>query len=151
METNQNIQERIDEIFNQNSKIPFMQSKEILQLGYIYGTNDSKQSNKESSNTKSNKANKKDVDVEDTGKTPKEMIEYARDIIKEKSTIDEYTLKKQILEAQIQLSGKIVNYMNVNHDVIKMYDYVKDLNREFQHELYKLQTNHGEYKCRRGK
>ena len=151
METNQNIQERIDEIFNQNSKIPFMQSKEILQLGYIYGTNDSKQANKESSNTNSNKANQKDVDVEDTGKTPKEMIAYARDVIKEKSTIDEYTLQKQILEAQIQLSGKIVNYMNVNHDIIKMYDYVKDLNREYQHELYKLQTNHGEYKCRRGK
>ena len=40
MAKKQNIQDRINEIYNGNMKIPFMQAKEILLLGYTYGMDD---------------------------------------------------------------------------------------------------------------
>lgn len=35
-----NYDKQINKIWNENPKIPFMQSKEILRLGYIYGINE---------------------------------------------------------------------------------------------------------------
>lgn len=160
METNQNLQKRIDDLFKQNSKIPFMQAKEILQLGYMYGEADAKKSVNESKSTKQQTKPLVVKEEPEIGRTTKEMIEYANQKIKESENqlnIDKKQLKEKyehnillkVLEAQVKLSGEIANYINIHHNMLEIYDYIKELNNNFQHELYKIQTNYGEYKAKR--
>ena len=171
MEKKQNIQNRIEEIYNGNKKIPFMQSKDILLLGYTYGLDDSNKNiidsiSKTVTDNISKKDNKTNISKEKQGftGTTKELITHANEnILKEKIEIvkKEYeqqlkTIKKEhekylnleILNTQVTLTGKILNYINIHHDVIEMYDYIKNLNKEFQDKYFIAKTNYGEYKIR---
>lgn len=146
-----NIQERIDEIYNGNSKIPFMQSKDILCLGYEYGLEDGKNSN---INKKTVQEQKPKEHIEEKGfvGTTKDIITYAESKISNKDNIKnelekEYQNKKEeeILEAQVQISGQILNYIDTNHNIFDMFDYIKKMNNSYQDKLRAYKMNHGKY------
>ena len=129
--------DRVEQIFKSNSKIPFMQSKDILRLGYEFGNADcreellkdfksklekSTQSNIseeqiETSNNKKNKKNKRNAD----GMTSKEMIEYAEREIELNKDI-----KNKIKEAKLEVINGMLTYRE-SHTFIETYDYVKSM------------------------
>lgn len=158
MAKKQNIQDRIDEIYNGNMKIPFMQAKEILLLGYTYGMDDfsnnlvnmaSQVVSKQNNSNKSSEVSKQNSNEssENTGfvGTTKELIKHTNSLNKE----HEKELKLGILDAQVLITGRILNYINTHHNVIEMYEFVKQLNDEFQQKYLIAQTNYGEYKSKR--
>ena len=159
MAKKQNIQDRINEIYNGNMKIPFMQAKEILLLGYTYGMDDfsndlvniasqvvSKQKNSNES-LELSKQNNSNESSENIGFvwTTKELIKQTNSLNKEY----EKKLKLGVLDAQVLITGRILNYINTHHDVVEMYEFVKQLNDEFQQKYFIAQTNYGEYKSKR--
>ena len=157
----ENIQERIDEIYNKNSKIPFMQSKDILKLGYTIGLDDAtlnKTDNvchNESDNNINDKSNNNIKNNDnDIACTSKELIAHMTEkietdkIIKQQVKQQVDNIKKElvkqhenksnikILETQVNITGRILNYINIHHDIVEIYDYIKDLNKEFQEKYY---------------
>ena len=159
MAKKQNIQDRINEIYNGNMKIPFMQAKEILLLGYTYGMDDfsndlvniasqvvskQKNSNESLELSKQNNSNESSENIGFVG-TTKELIKQTNSLNKEY----EKKLKLGVLDAQVLITGRILNYINTHHDVVEMYEFVKQLNDEFQQKYFIAQTNYGEYKSKR--
>ena len=157
----ENIQERIDEIYNKNSKIPFMQSKDILKLGYTIGLDDAtlnKTDNvchNESDNNINDKSNNNIKNNDnDIACTSKELIAHMTEkietdkIIKQQVKQQVDNIKKElvkqhenksnikILETQVNITGRILNYINIHHDIVEIYDYIKNLNKEFQEKYY---------------
>lgn len=133
MEKQLTIQEQVDIIWNSNSKIPFMQSKEILKLGYIEGRksiDDKPKVQLQNMNTMANNSNSnptKSVLTEFVGNT-KELINMAESKIKEKTN-----LKKDITKEKIKLLKDILDYMNnPSHNYIDTYDYVENLYKKLK-------------------
>ena len=119
----------INELWNSNSKIPFMQSKEILELGYKTGYN-------KGYNKKPNKEEKCFVG------TNKELINNIKTNKSSKSNNNDNIFKKEKYELLIKLTSDILKYME-SKDFLDVYDYVKKLNREYQDKLFYIKTNVG--------
>ena len=133
MEKQLTIQEQVDIIWNSNSKIPFMQSKEILKLGYIEGRksiDDKPKVQLQNMNTTVNNSNSNPTKsglTEFVGNT-KELINMAESKIKEKTN-----LKKDITKEKIKLLENILDYMNnPSHNYIDTYDYVENLYKKLK-------------------
>lgn len=131
-------QKRIDELYKQNSKIPFMQSKEILKLGYIYGEEDSiKNINKLHNNSQYIKENTNKKSNDFIG-TTKDLIKYTDkkvNIDKKIKKKEEFNKEKIIKEANIKLLGEILMYIKTkNPDFIDIFNYLNNM-------VEKLQTN----------
>ena len=133
MEKQLTIQEQVDIIWNSNSKIPFMQSKEILKLGYIEGRksiDDKPKIQLQNMNTTENNSNSNPTKsglTEFVGNT-KELINMAESKIKEKTN-----LKKDITKEKIKLLENILDYMNnPSHNYIDTYDYVENLYKKLK-------------------
>ena len=122
---------RINEIWNSNSKIPFLQSKEILRLGYEFGYNDSKK------NPKKDNIQKCKSEEYDSGKTSREMIKYAENqinISKKAEHAKEQIKEELIVDTKIKTLADILTYMkDPKHDYIGLFAYIKN-------EIDKLQT-----------
>ncbi len=134
---------RINEIWNGNTKIPFMQSKDILKLGYTFGFEDA---NKQKS-SKENKSNKAVENSKEFIGTSKDLIEYTNN---KKSKSNDPEIKKQklaaelnVLNTKVKVTGNILNYINANQDFWTIVDYIKNINREYQDDLYKFKLNNG--------
>ena len=106
---------RINQIWKDNSKIPFMQSKDILALGYEFGYIDGK-------DKKSNK--EKNEQNEQSSKITKEVLS-----------------KKEKYDLLIKVTADILKNINYNKDLLKVYDYVQNLNREYQDKLFYIKRN----------
>lgn len=152
------INDKVNEIWESNPKIPFMQAKEILHLGYELGTKNAIDKGKEDIKKASTKPPKKEeaderiISSNEFVGTSKEFIKKTNDMIidrlKDKEK-EEYEEKAKILKIQIELTGDILNYMAANRDFIDVYTHIKEMNQNYQHELYHEQTNHGDYKSKR--
>lgn len=126
----------IENLWQNNPKIPFMQSKEILKYGFDQGYNYKASEITDKPKTESNKQNDKsykEVKRNKNEKTSKEMIEYEKEYNK--------TLNKQLIQEKINLTADILLYMNKHRDFIEIYSYIKQLNNNIQRELAKQNNN----------
>lgn len=126
----------IENLWQSNSKIPFMQSKEILKYGFDQGYRYKESEIPNVSKTESSKQNdkySKEVKRNKNEKTSKEMIEYGKEYNK--------TLNKQLIQEKINLTADILLYMNKHRDFIEVYTYIKQLNNNIQRELAKQNNN----------
>lgn len=129
MDNMNDFENEINELWNSNSKIPFMQSKEILELGYKTGYN-------KGYNKKPNKEEKCFVG------TNKELINNVKNNKSSKSNNNDNIFKKEKYELLIKLTSDILKYME-SKDFLDVYDYVKKLNKEYQDKLFYIKTNVG--------
>lgn len=106
---------RINKLWKDNPKIPFMQSKDILALGYEFGYIDGQ-------NGKSNK--EKNEQNKQSSKITKEVLS-----------------KKEKYDLLVKLTADILKNINYNKDLLKTYDYVQDLNKEYQDKLFYIKRN----------
>ena len=117
-----NFEKEINELWNSNSKIPFMQSKEILGLGYLTAANKYiKQTVNKEENTKekqpvisSDNDDQKEYSVDKTKdkmKTPKfSKTSKSEDSYKNEKTIELRTLENVL--AYIKKSGHLLDTYN---------------------------------------
>ena len=120
------ILDRIEEIWKDNPKIPFMQSKEILKLGYRIAIEDLDKK-------PVNKDNNKKEETSDFIGTSKELIKFSENKIK---TINKKSNKEEkqklsiekgkiIKDTQMEILSDILFYMkNPNHDYLSLLDYI---------------------------
>lgn len=120
------ILDRIEEIWKDNPKIPFMQSKEILKLGYKIAIEDLDKK-------PVNKDNNKKEETSNFIGTSKELIKFSENKIKttnnksnkeenQKLSIDK---SKIIKDTQMEILSDILFYMkNPNHDYLSLLDYI---------------------------
>ena len=100
-------EKRIEQIWKENSKIPFMQSKEILALGFNKGMEYSNVSN--TKNTK---------DGSFVGGT-KEIIEYGNKVLN-LSDLEKEQIKLDII-------NEILDFITDKRDLMETYTKVKDM------------------------
>lgn len=105
---------RINKLWKDNPKIPFMQSKDILALGYEFGYIDRQ-------NEKSNKENEQN----------KQSSKITKDVLS----------KKEKYDLLIKVTADILKNINYNKDLLKVYDYVQTLNKEYQDKLFYIKRN----------
>ena len=134
---------RINQIWEDNQKIPFMQSKDILTFGYTIGFEDA---NKQKL-PKENKSNQVVENSKEFIGTSKDLIEYTNN---KKSKSNDPEIKKQklvaelnVLNTKVKITGNILNYINANQDFWTIVDYIKNINREYQDDLYSFKLNNG--------
>jgi len=164
----ENIKDRIDEIYKQNSKIPFMQSKDILQLGYEYALKDNQiskvnkdknevkniiQQNNEITSTKNNYvvgtskeiisySKKLNNELEkNNNKHQEELKQQEKDIKTKLVKKHKLEIEKQKLEITTRLTGDILFYINTHHDIFSIMEYIKNINDEYRNKLYIFNLN----------
>lgn len=106
---------RINKLWKDNPKIPFMQSKDILTLGYEFGYIDGQN---EKSNKEKNEQNKQ------SSKITKEVLS-----------------KKEKYDILIKVTADILANFNITKDFLSAYEYVQKLNREYQDKLFYIKRN----------
>lgn len=111
--------DRIDEIWNSNKKIPFMQSKEILRLGYEYGNGDCREEFLKQKQTKP---------VEDVNKPSKETQQsnFTKNI-KNKNKI--------IREAKIEVLLDVIKYYGKHPNFLDMITYIEQIYKDLKNEV----------------
>ena len=125
----------IEQIWNENSKIPFMQSKEILALGFNKGieyceNNSSKQVSIE---------NKPDIKKE---KPNNEVVGNSKEIIK----YTEQQIKLTDLEKEnikLDVVSEILDFIIENRDFMETYNKVKDMKSSINKRIRNLQKKNG--------
>ncbi len=141
METNQNLQVRIDELFKKNSKIPFMQSKEILLLGYIYGETDAKNSIVKPQVIETPKKTTNNSNGSFTGTTKEFFNHVNQEIKKQEKDKKEEAIKKAKekedrereekkirINAKKEVLGKILFYLKKpDIDFLDVYNYIQTM------------------------
>ena len=130
---------RINKLWKDNPKIPFMQSKDILTLGYEFGYIDGQ-------DEKSNKEN-----IGFTG-TTKELIETTNKLhtkIKNKQNTQSAKVTKEILSKKekydllVKVTADILENFNKTKDFLSVYGYVQDLNKKYQDKLFYIKNDIG--------
>lgn len=119
-------EKRIEQIWKENSKIPFMQSKDILALGFNKGMEYSSVSN--TKNTK---------DGSFVGNT-KEIIEYGNRVLKlsELSDLEKENIKLDII-------NEILDFITDKRDLMETYTKVKDMKSSINKRIKNLQKKNG--------
>ena len=118
--------DKVDELWKQNPKIPFMQSKDILRLGYELGKNESKNKNTTDKKVvdevhKTPNSRHKNSSLENTTfvGTTKELIEYGQKTIKEQTTVKEEKHKANNrirLDVVLDINDYIKNNKSLNEE-----------------------------------
>lgn len=116
-------EKRIEQIWKENSKIPFMQSKDILTLGFNKGM--------EYSSVSDTKNNKDDAFIGST----KEIIEYGNKVL---SLSD---LKKE--QIKLDIINEILDFINDKRDLMETYTKVKDMKSSINKRIKNLQKKNG--------
>ena len=141
METNQNLQVRIDELFKKNSKIPFMQAKEILRLGYIYGETDAKNSIVKPQVIEKSKLTENNSNGSFAGTTKEFFSHVNQEIKKQEKDKKEEALKKAKekedrekeekkirINAKKEILGKLLFYMKKpDIDFLDVYNHIQTM------------------------
>lgn len=145
----QEITDKVNELWESNSKIPFMQAKDILCFGYTCGARDA------IAKCQAVVQQKQDTKDNSFVGTSKELIKEADKRIEEskkesdgEKRIKEYYERVKKLNIQIDITGSILNYMSAHRNFLDVLDYIDNLNKKYQNELYREQTNNGEYKSK---
>ena len=116
-------EKRIEQIWNENLKIPFMQSKEILALGFNKGVEYCDD-------------NSKPQQVTGIVSNSKETIKYDEQQIK-LTDIEKETIKLDIVE-------EILYFITENRDLMKTYTKVKDMKSSINKCIKNLQKKNNQ-------
>ena len=116
-------EKRIEQIWNENLKIPFMQSKEILALGFNKGVEYCDN-------------NSKPQQVTGIVSNSKETIKYDEQQIK-LTDIEKETIKLDIVE-------EILYFITENRDLMKTYTKVKDMKSSINKCIKNLQKKNSQ-------
>lgn len=130
------IEDQINELWNSNPKIPFMQSKEILAFGYTEG--------QKSINDKTQSVVKSIKDESFTG-TTQEFLEHV-----EKETTkcqfdtnkDKKKIELKIEEARFKLLDELADFITNSKDLLQTYSEVKRMRLASQKRLNELYGKH---------
>ena len=130
-----NFEKEINELWNSNSKIPFMQSKEILGLGYLTAANKYiKQTVNKEENTKekqtvisSDNDDQKEYSVNKT----KDKMKTAKFSKKSKSE-DNYKNEKTI---ELRTLENVLGYIKKNGHLLDTYNYIDNKVQNLKNEI----------------
>lgn len=148
-----NIEKEINKIWDNNPKIPFMQSKDILTLGYKYGIEKitkgiqlSIQSNSKEEDKKKEKKDKNFVG------TTKEFIEYTNKEVTDKNkqkfgpkdskTVYIKTKELDIEKARLTLISEICGHISANRDLLSTYEKLKSMRDESERKVRSLEIRY---------
>lgn len=129
-----NISERITEIYNANSKIPFMMAKDILEYGYKYGISDYAKNNKSIVVDSKDNNNNKEPLKNDNQPSIDNIVKHKDKKNNKKQDNNSISKSEKIKiqnEAKYDMLNLILSYMNT-HDYIEVYDHCKKLKYQYQ-------------------
>lgn len=142
MEQNQNVKKNICEdpieiLWKSNPRIPFMQSKEILRLGFNEGK---KSLITEISNI--NRPSQSNGDSDFVG-TSKELIEHANKKINDnKKKVNTKSIEFSVEEARYKLLDEIFKFINDKRDLMETYTKIKNMHSVSQKRYNNLRMKY---------
>ena len=130
-----NFEKEINELWNSNSKIPFMQSKEILGLGYLTAANKYiKQTVNKEENTKekqqvisSNNDDLKEYSVDKT-KDKMKTVKFSKKSKSEDNYKNEKTIELRTLE-------NVLAYIKKSGHLLDTYNYIDNKVQNLKNEI----------------
>ena len=130
-----NFEKEINELWNSNSKIPFMQSKEILGLGYLTAANKYiKQTVNKEENTKekqtvisSDNDDKKEYSVDKT-KDKMKTVKFSKKSKSEDNYKNEKTIELRTLE-------NVLAYIKKSGHLLDTYNYIDNKVQNLKNEI----------------
>lgn len=132
-----NFEKEINELWNSNSKIPFMQSKEILGLGYLTAANKYKQPVNNEENTKvkspvisSDNESKKEYSVNKN----KDEMKTAKFSKKSKSE-DNYNKRINDKTIELRTLENVLAYIKKSGHLLDTYNYVDNKVQNLKNEI----------------
>ena len=130
-----NFEKEINELWNSNSKIPFMQSKEILGLGYLTAANKYiKQTVNKEENTKEKQqvisSDNDDLKEYSVNKTKDKMktVKFSKKSKSEDNYKNEKTIELRTLE-------NVLAYIKKNGHLLDTYNYIDNKVQNLKNEI----------------
>lgn len=128
-------EKRIEQIWKENSKIPFMQSKDILALGFNKGMEYCENNSSKQVSIENKQEIKKEKPNNGVVGNSKETIKYAEQQIK-LTDLEKETIKLDIVE-------EILYFITQTPDLMETYTKVKDMKSSITKHIKKLQKKNG--------
>lgn len=124
-------EKRIEQIWKENSKIPFMQSKEILSLGFNKGMEYCENNSSKQVSIENKPEIKKEKPNNGVVGNSKETIKYAEQQIK-LTDIEKETIKLDVIE-------EILYFITQKRDLMETYNKVKEMKSSTVKHIKSLQ------------
>lgn len=130
-----NFEKEINELWNSNSKIPFMQSKEILGLGYLTAAN---KYIKQTVNKEENTKEKQPVISSDNDDQKEYSVDKNKDKIKTpkfyKKSKPEYNYKNEKI-IELRTLENVLAYIKKSGHLLDTYNYIDNKVQNLKNEI----------------
>ena len=130
-----NFEKEINELWNSNSKIPFMQSKEILGLGYLTAAN---KYIKQTVNKEENTKEKQPVISSDNDDQKEYSVDKNKDKMKtakfskKSKSVDNYKNEKTI---ELRTLENVLAYIKKSGHLLDTYNYIDNKVQNLKNEI----------------
>ena len=128
-------EKRIEQIWKENSKIPFMQSKEILTLGFNKGMEYCENNSSKQVSIENKPEIKKEKPNNGVVGNSKETIKYAEQQIK-LTDLEKENIKLDVV-------SEILDFIVDKRDFMETYNKVKDMKSSINKRIRNLQKKNG--------
>ena len=128
-------EKRIEQIWKENSKIPFMQSKEILALGFNKGMEYCENNSSKQVSTENKPEIKKEKQNNGVVGNSKETIKYAEQQIK-LTDLEKENIKLNVV-------CEILDFIVDKRDFMETYNKVKEMKSSINKRIKNLQKKNG--------
>ena len=130
-----NFEKEINELWNSNSKIPFMQSKEILGLGYLTAAN---KYIKQTVNKEENTKEKQPVISSDNDDQKEYSVDKNKDKMKtgkfSKKSKPEYNYKNEKI-IELRILENVLAYIKKSGHLLDTYNYIDNKVQNLKNEI----------------
>lgn len=130
-----NFEKEINELWNSNSKIPFMQSKEILGLGYLTAAN---KYIKQTVNKEENTKEKSPVISSDNDSQKEYSVDKTKDKMKtgkfSKKSKPEYNYKNEKI-IELRILENVLAYIKKSGHLLDTYNYIDNKVQNLKNEI----------------
>lgn len=130
-----NFEKEINELWNSNSKIPFMQSKEILGLGYLTAAN---KYIKQTVNKEENAKEKQPVISSDNDDQKEYSVNKNKDKMKtgkfSKKSKPEYNYKNEKI-IELRILENVLAYIKKSGHLLDTYNYIDNKVQNLKNEI----------------
>ena len=130
-----NFEKEINELWNSNSKIPFMQSKEILGLGYLTAAN---KYIKQTVNKEENTKEKQTVISSDNDDQKEYSVDKTKDKMKtvkfSKKSKPEYNYKNEKI-IELRILENVLAYIKKSGHLLDTYNYIDNKVQNLKNEI----------------
>lgn len=130
-----NFEKEINELWNSNSKIPFMQSKEILGLGYLTAAN---KYIKQTVNKEENTKEKQPVISSDNDDQKEYSVDKTKDKMKtvkfSKKSKPEYNYKNEKI-IELRILENVLAYIKKSGHLLDTYNYIDNKVQNLKNEI----------------